>query len=316
MMKDTGYINVTKMCSSGGKDYKDWSRLKGSHELIAALENQLSLENTHATLQNSDLALRDDRCADLHIGNFTIQKVNSGNKTEVGCTISGTYIHPDLVPSVAGWISPNFQLKANRVTNGYIAWQYKVQLASATQQNSNLSQVILNKSKALNLNNIANRLMAQQVDKAEQLHRVAALDAHRAQQHAQNMETTVQQKDVAIDKLAETVQQKERRHQVWSSTHAFSMMRLNNPAAKLSYYAIRRERTDMSRAIKKIRVKHPYSIMVYQNSYVANPINLYSRLKTCGILRFNRNYCHSSVGEAELIAKLGELCSVLCTVPK
>ena len=194
--------------------------------------------------------------------------------------------------------------------------EYKAQLASATQQNSNLSEAILNKNKALNLNNIANRLISLQVVKAEQLFEEAALDAHRAQQHAQNMETTVQQKDVAIDKLAESVQQKERRHQVWSSTHAFSMMRLNNPAAKLSYYAIRRERTDMSRAIKKIRVKHPYSIMVYQNSYVANPINLYSRLKTCGILRFNRNYCHSSVGEAELIAKLGELCSVLCTVPK
>src|SRR5436190_20063734 len=40
MMKDTGYINVTKMCTSGGKDFKDWSRLKGSHQLIEALKNR------------------------------------------------------------------------------------------------------------------------------------------------------------------------------------------------------------------------------------------------------------------------------------
>ena len=40
MMKDTGYINATKLCSSGGKDFKEWNRLKGSHELIQALENK------------------------------------------------------------------------------------------------------------------------------------------------------------------------------------------------------------------------------------------------------------------------------------
>src|SRR3981189_2598861 len=49
MMKDTGYINATKLCSSGGKNYCDWSRLKGSHELINAIENKLALENTYST---------------------------------------------------------------------------------------------------------------------------------------------------------------------------------------------------------------------------------------------------------------------------
>src|SRR5271156_1538560 len=28
MMKDTGYINATKLCSSGGKEYREWARLK------------------------------------------------------------------------------------------------------------------------------------------------------------------------------------------------------------------------------------------------------------------------------------------------
>ena len=56
MMKDTGYINTTKMCSSGGKKYSKWSRLNSSHELIQAVERDLALENTHGS---SALTLRD-----------------------------------------------------------------------------------------------------------------------------------------------------------------------------------------------------------------------------------------------------------------
>ena len=89
------------------------------------------------------------------------------------------------------------------------------------------------------------------------------------------------------------------------------MLRLNNPEAKLPYYAVRCKRGDMSGTIKKARAKHPNSIMIYQNTYVANPINLYNRLKKCGILRFSRNYCGSYIREGELIAKLGELCTIV-----
>ena len=53
MMKDSGYINATKMCTSGGKDYSEWIHLKGSQELIQALETLMErngvLENTHGT---------------------------------------------------------------------------------------------------------------------------------------------------------------------------------------------------------------------------------------------------------------------------
>src|SRR5258708_40149170 len=83
MMKDNGYINATKLCRDGNKDFCDWSRLKGSYELIKAVEEQMVLENTHANLMNSDLALEDYRSADVKNGNLAITKINSGNKTEI-----------------------------------------------------------------------------------------------------------------------------------------------------------------------------------------------------------------------------------------
>ena len=125
--------------------------------------------------------------------------------------------------------------------------------------------------------------MSKQVDKAEQ--------------HAQNMETAVQEK--------------ERRHNIWSSTHGFIMLRTNNPQSTLPYYVIRRERAKIFGIVKKMRAKHPHSAMIYQNMNVANPINLYIRLKASGILCFKGNYCKSLVNETDLITKLGDLYCVL-----
>ena len=76
----------------------------------------------------------------------------------------------------------------------------------------------------------------------------------------------------------------------------------------MSCYAIRRVKNKMSGAIKKVLAKHPNSIMIYQHQHVANPVNLYKRLKASGVLRFNGNYCEPKVQEIDLINKCGELC--------
>src|SRR5271156_2163097 len=80
--------------------------------------------------------------------------------------------------------------------------------------------------------------------------------------------------ELAKTKAEEDARKKEHRIQTWSSSHAFTMMRLTNSNARLPYYAIRRKRVNISGAIRKLRVKHPNSIMIYQNSHVPNPVNL------------------------------------------
>src|SRR3981189_3507622 len=59
MMKDCGYINATKMCADGGKEFYNWSRLKSSAELARTLQAMVVLENTQASSMNHDLTLRD-----------------------------------------------------------------------------------------------------------------------------------------------------------------------------------------------------------------------------------------------------------------
>src|SRR3981189_3570159 len=98
MMKDTGYINATKMCSSGGKEYKEWIKNKPSKELIQALEN------THGSSENSDSSLQDGNGGITPLPSPLCKFVQTMNSTDVERIISGTYIHPDLVPTVAGLI--------------------------------------------------------------------------------------------------------------------------------------------------------------------------------------------------------------------
>ena len=269
MMKDTGYINATKMCSSGDKEYRDWAKNKSSRELIQALENQLALENAQDSVQISN-------CRIPRLQNLACKHVQTRNRSDEDQLISGTYCHPLLIPHIACWVSPDFALMVSKVVNGYITQEYKSKLSA----------------------------MQLQLEQATELREAATQDAH----HAHLL------RDDAIlvaHQANQQIQQKEHRHQVWSSTHAFTMLRLNNPEAKLPYYGVRCKRDSMSGCIKKLRAKHPYSIMVYQNSCVPNPINLYRRLKESGVVLSKLNYCNPLVGEAELIVKLGELCTIV-----
>src|SRR5271156_29768 len=59
MMKKTGFINATKLCSLGGKDFSRWSENKSSQELIQALNRHRAQENTHDTMESSNSTLED-----------------------------------------------------------------------------------------------------------------------------------------------------------------------------------------------------------------------------------------------------------------
>ena len=153
--KSNGFINAAKMCSSGGKDFKDWYRLKGTHNLIHALDQVMALENTHGHLTDSNLTLRDSSeqiCSEVSPPCKLIQTSNN-NPTEQ--LISGTYCHPDLVPHIACWVSPSFALKVGRIINYFIVeeWRFKLHaselLTAQLQQHLRTTQDVVASTQAL-----------------------------------------------------------------------------------------------------------------------------------------------------------------------
>jgi hypothetical protein len=117
--------------------------------------------------------------------------------------------------------------------------------------------------------------------------------------------------EVVAEEKEKEFKKKKLQLDTWGNSHAFTMMRLNDPEARLPLYAIRCKRSAMKDAIIKRRKKHPNSVLIYQNINVPNPVNMYNRLKASGVLNFKRNYCVSPLTEAELITKLGDLYDIV-----
>src|SRR3977135_1873294 len=191
MMKDTGYINASKMCMDGDKHFHHWKENKSSQALIHSVEKMLAIEAQ--TIQICDPGIPGSE-------NLACKSITTQNRSAVAMLISGTYCHPNLILHIACWISPEFALKVSKVVNGYIVMECKAHLDAAKQE--------------LDAKQLA-------LEQATELHEATTRDAHHA--HLQ--------RDAAIidaNRAQQQVQQKKHRHQVWSSTHGFTMLRLNN----------------------------------------------------------------------------------------
>src|ERR1700722_6788411 len=97
MDKSNGYINATKMCISGGKDYKDWSRQKGAQALIQTLETMIIQEDLSGS---PELTLGDSNVRIPTLRSSACKVVHTFNVTDEERLISGTYVHLDLIPSI------------------------------------------------------------------------------------------------------------------------------------------------------------------------------------------------------------------------
>ena len=115
IMRDNGWVNATKMCKSGGKEFKHWIENAGSKHLVKILEN---LHTEEARSPSSTCGSGEAGIPTT--GNLVMKRVLTQKKTDEDKLIEGVYVHSDLVPSIAGWISPEFQIKCNRIINGLI----------------------------------------------------------------------------------------------------------------------------------------------------------------------------------------------------
>lgn len=78
ILDDEGYVNATNLCDNAGVHFNDWVKAKGK-QFIAALQKYE--KKTMLTVEHAN----------------------------------GIYVHPELVPHLANWISPSHGIKATRI---------------------------------------------------------------------------------------------------------------------------------------------------------------------------------------------------------
>jgi hypothetical protein len=104
-----GFINATKLCQLGNKSYKHWLELKKSKELIEFYETK-------------------NRSRDPDPGNF-IEIINTSNKTLIDKTISGSYVHKQLILNISVWISNEFYDTVSNIIENHLIKNFKDELS-------------------------------------------------------------------------------------------------------------------------------------------------------------------------------------------
>ncbi|UOX38640.1 KilA N domain protein [Finch poxvirus] len=121
MMKENNYINATKLCKLEGKEFYNWRKLEGSRELVKKVEEINNFWKVKP-------APSDQKGLDIII---TIESEGrNGKKYEV----AGSYVHPDLIPHIASWISPSFAIKVSKIINCYFSGKYEFKLKEREEE--------------------------------------------------------------------------------------------------------------------------------------------------------------------------------------
>jgi KilA-N domain/Protein of unknown function (DUF3627) len=94
------YVNATKLCTDGGKLFGHWIVNQKSKDLVDQLGRTYRISDRFSCLS----------------------EVTAYGETR------GTYVHPDLVPHIASWISAEFAIKVSRIVNEHIVREYQWEL--------------------------------------------------------------------------------------------------------------------------------------------------------------------------------------------
>jgi hypothetical protein len=112
MNMKTGYINASKLCASGGKRFDHWGENKNSRELVEEVKKNLP--------ETRDVLITD----------------NSYGITR------GTYVHPDLIPHIASWVSPKFAIKVSKIVNDFLIREREEEIRRLTGEKSELVKML------------------------------------------------------------------------------------------------------------------------------------------------------------------------------
>jgi hypothetical protein len=93
IMNSNGYINATKLCKNGGKEFKHWKESQHSKKMIIDFANNLEITEKEIMI--------------LVCGGSMIK-------------ISGTYVHMSLIVHIAAWCNNNYAYMVSNIVREFV----------------------------------------------------------------------------------------------------------------------------------------------------------------------------------------------------
>lgn len=278
MRKKDGYINATRLCHDISKklntnrEFKFWNRLDIAHELKKAVGSSVHM------------------CTDDLLNTITGGQVQE---------IRGTYVHPDLIPHIASWASPQFAVKVSRIVNKYFNdKQLKIKDKIIRQQQSKINEhkdrideLIEKMDKQSEEARLEREKADQERQKAEQ-ERIEARErylklkgkAKRANKHLSELkemhQEVTQQNEELLQKMDGVLEDRVVKPDHLRDQHSFVVMKDPNEDPKTMYYAIRTKKKIVKPTVKRYIESHRNAVVLVQIDYNPNSINLWDRIRT------------------------------------
>ncbi len=131
MRSKDNYVNITKLCTDGGKRFCKWKENEKSRGFLKFFD-----ERYMACFDNTPTSgcCREYKCLDV----VTKEDLN-GNTNENIQIIQGTYVHMDVAIYVAQWVSDDFAVKVSSIVRGYYNHSLYLKTVDLQEKNDDLT---------------------------------------------------------------------------------------------------------------------------------------------------------------------------------
>jgi KilA-N domain/Protein of unknown function (DUF3627) len=236
IMTQNGYINATKMCQDENKQFRFWLQNDSSKELLDEFERYVS------------------RPSDLMIKNIV-----GPNE------FRGTYVHLDLVPHIAYWVSVPFAIKVGKIVNEYLLKEEKIKHSLDTKEKDDtideLKSLIKDLQKDTKSVLNSNRCMETQISDLTDNVSKLSLDN----------EITHEMLNVVIEDRVIKPKDKD-------SISSIVIYESIDQGPNI-FYIFRVQKRSLKAAIKRYKADNPNAVKFYEIEYNPNSINYYQRFK-------------------------------------
>ena len=262
MNMETGYINATKLCNDGGKKFFKWNENAGNKELIKYFEENYGSPNLEGHKY----------------------EVRNGTKCN---NINGTYVHPDLIPHIASWVSPAFAYKVSKIVNNFLIKEKEDEIRR--------SKVLLGE-KDCKIDELQHMLKEANIERREAEKRAEKMlqdmidQNNKTHEKLDKTEKVLEKAEIDNDKIKTTLGRVEARVEKivdevvppvkqLSLHEQFGIMKLHDKSSKHQYKVYCTQARNVGTAQHSILKKHPNAKLILEIKPNANAKNFMHTLK-------------------------------------
>jgi hypothetical protein len=267
--KKDGYINATKLCALGGKELFNYMANASSQRFIDEVVCTLSIPRVQL-----------------------VEVLKAGSNYE----LNGTYVHQDLVPHIASWVSPQFAIKVSKIVNNFIVREYREQIRVKDDKIDELVSEVLALKKLTEKQSI-------KIDRQSDDIQTLVAGSNRLEKNLgvanENIVSTlrtlgrVSDRAVPLDRVLP------------SKKESFTVLDFNDPRLSVPYCVIRAQEVSTRNTVAAKRKQYPNLRVVVQYADHPNARELWNavkmRIRGQIVVFPNNTFCLENIGEDRFV---------------